>query len=52
VLHPRAKPVDNANAAITNAHSKFACHQKLNVAVAQANALTACVTAYIRVRRP
>lgn len=52
LYHPRAKPVDNANAAITNAHGKFVAHQKLNVAVAQADALTACVTAYIRVRRP
>jgi hypothetical protein len=47
LYHPRAKPVDNANAAITNAHDKFALHGALTVSVAQADALTACVTAYI-----
>ena len=51
LFHPRAKPVDNANVAITNAHDRFACHQKLNVAVAQADALTDAVTAYIRYLR-
>ena len=44
---PRAKPVDNANSAITNAHSRFAVCGELKVTVAQSNALTACVTAYI-----
>lgn len=44
---PRAKPVDNANVAITNAHDEFAVAGKVNVAVAQADALTDCVVAYI-----
>ncbi len=51
LYHPRAKPVDNANGAITNAHDRFALNGKLNVAVAQADALTACVVAYIRYLR-
>jgi len=44
---PRAKPVDNANSAITNAHSRFACNQAVKVTVAQCNALTGAVVAYI-----
>lgn len=51
MYHPRAKPVDSANAAITNAHDRFALNDKLTVSVAQADALTACVTAYIRYER-
>ena len=49
--HPRAKPVDNAGAAITNAHDKFFLSGALNVAVAQCDALTNAVRAYIRYRR-
>lgn len=49
---PRIKPVDNANAAITNAHDRFAVNDKINVAVAQSDALTGAVTAYIYWRRP
>lgn len=48
---PRQKPVDNANAAITNAHDRFPLNGKLTVAVAQSDALTACVTAHIRYAR-
>jgi hypothetical protein len=44
---PRIKPVDNANAAITNAHGRFAINDTITVSVAQSNALTACVVAYI-----
>lgn len=51
LYHPRAKPVDNANGAITNAHDRFALNDKLTVSVAQSDALTACVTAYIRYLR-
>lgn len=48
MFFPRATAVDNANAAITNAHTRFAvAAQKINVAVAQSDALTDCVTAYI-----
>lgn len=50
MFHPRCKPVDNANAAITNAHDKFFLNDKLTVSLAQCDALTAAVTAYIRVR--
>lgn len=46
---PRQKMVDNANAAITNSHDKFAVNGKITVSVAGANALTNCVVAYIRV---
>ena len=48
LYHPRAKPVDSANAAITNAHDRFALNGPLTVSVAQADALTDCVVAYIR----
>lgn len=48
LVAPRVKPVDNANTAITNAHARFVCNQKVNVAVAQGDALTGAVTAYIR----
>ena len=47
---PRAKPVDLANAAITNAHTRFACNQTLTVTVAQSNALTDDVVAHITYR--
>ena len=48
---PRAKPVDNANAAITNAHDKFPLNGPLRVAVAQCDQLTDAVVAYIRYLR-
>jgi len=51
LYHPRAKPVDSAGAAITNAHDRFALNDALTVSVAQADALTGCVTAYIRYER-
>lgn len=47
--HPRAKPVDNANAAITNAHDPFSINGKVKVAVAQCNAFTTALTVYLRV---
>ena len=46
---PRSKPVDNAAAAITNAHDKFSLDGLIKVAVAGANALDPCVTVYVRV---
>jgi len=50
---PRQKPVDAANAAITNAHDRwFIPVKKLNLAVAQCDALTAAVTATVKVRTP
>lgn len=48
---PRAKPVDNANVAITNAHDRFALNGAVRVALAQCDALTDAVVAYIRYRR-
>lgn len=45
---PRQKPVDNANAAITNANDKFLLDDRITVAVAQSDALAPAVTAYIR----
>jgi hypothetical protein len=43
----RAKPVDNANTAITNAHAPFAVAGKVNVAVAQGDAATDALIAHI-----
>ena len=48
LIAPRQKPVDNANSAITNAHDRFALNDALTVTVAQSDALTDCVVAYIR----
>lgn len=48
LIAPRQKPVDNANAAITNAHAMFPVNGKINVALAQSDALTGAVVAYIR----
>ena len=44
---PRAKPVDNANVAITNAHAPFPVAGKVNVAVAQGDAVTNALVAHI-----
>lgn len=51
LYHPRAKPVDNAGSAITNAHDKFALNGALTVSLAQTTALTNAVVAYIRYLR-
>lgn len=51
LVAPRVKPVDNANSAITNAHDKFALSGILTVSLAQCNALTGAVVAYIRYLR-
>lgn len=42
-IAPRAKPVDNVNTAIANAHAPFCVDGKVNVAVAQCDALSAAV---------
>lgn len=44
---PRAKPVDNANAAITNAFAPFCVNDYLEVQVDQSNALTDAVVATV-----
>ena len=51
LVAPRVKPVDNANAAITNAHDEFALSGKVTVSLAQCDALTDAVVAYIRYLR-
>jgi hypothetical protein len=51
LITPRAKPVDNANAAIANAHAKFPINGQLNVALAGCDALTDALVAYIRYLR-
>jgi hypothetical protein len=51
LLFPRAKCVDNANAAITNSFTKFPVAGHLSVAVINSDALTACVTVYIAVMK-
>lgn len=50
-LHPRAKPVDNANVAITNANDKFYLNGALTISLAQCDALAPALTAYIRYKR-
>lgn len=49
-LAPRAKPVDSANAAITNAHAPFVVHDVLEVALAECDALTDAVVVHVLVR--
>lgn len=48
LLAPRQKLVDNANAAITDAYDRFLLDDRITVAVAQCDALTDAVVAYIR----
>lgn len=45
---PRVAPVSNANAAITNAYDRFPLNGALTVSLAQCDALTDAVVAYIR----
>lgn len=49
LIYPHAKPVDNANAAITDAHTPFVLNDRLTISVAQSSSLSAAVTAYIYV---
>lgn len=44
---PRMTCVTNANAAITNSHAPFPLNQKLTISLAQADAVTNAVVAYI-----
>lgn len=46
-LTPRAKPVDNANVAITNAFDFFIADSSVEVVVAQSDALTGAVVVTI-----
>lgn len=41
LYYPRAKPVDNANSAITNAHTRFAANGRVTATIAQCDDLTA-----------
>ena len=52
LLTPRVKPVDNANAAITNAHERFPLNDALTVSLAQSDALDPAVVVYLRILRP
>ena len=45
---PRAKPVDNAGAAIATANDWFAVADTIAVSVAQGDALDPCVTVHIK----
>lgn len=49
---PRRTVVDNTNSPILNAYDKYAIWDKLNISVAQSDALTDAVTVYIRAYRP
>ena len=51
LYHPRAKAVDNANTAITNAHDYFYISDTVTVSVAGSDALTGAVVAYIKAVR-
>jgi hypothetical protein len=51
LIAPRIKPVDNANAAITNAYDYFFVSGKLNINLAQCDQLTPALTAYVRFMR-
>jgi len=46
-LVPRAKPVDNANAAITDAHAPFPVADYLTLSVAGCDALTDAVVGHV-----
>lgn len=48
-IAPRQKLVDNANSAITNSNDRFAVDGTLTVSLAQADALTNAVVAYVRI---
>lgn len=48
---PRNTLVNNANSAITNSHERFVLSGPVTVALAQGDALTNAVVAYIRVGR-
>lgn len=51
LVAPRMKPVDNANAAITNAYDYFYLNGTVTITVAQSNALAPAVTVYIKIAR-
>lgn len=48
LIAPRQKPVDNANAAITNAFCEFPLNGTLTISLAQCDALTDALVFYIR----
>lgn len=51
LIAPRQKPVDNANAAITNAYDYFFLSGKITISLAQCDALAPALTAYVRYMR-
>lgn len=48
LISPRAKVVDNANAAIADSHDRFPINGRLKIVLAQCDALTDAVVATIR----
>lgn len=51
-IAPRQKCVDNANAAITNSFDRFWLNGQITISLAQSDALTDAVVAYVRILRP
>jgi len=51
LIAPRQKPVDNANAAITNAYDYFYVSGPLTISLAQSDALDPALVATVRVLR-
>ena len=51
-IAPRQKCVDNANAAITNSFDRFWLNGAITVSLAEADALTDALVAYVRILRP
>lgn len=49
---PRVKPVDNANAAITDAYDRYPLYDKVIVTLAQGTAATPSVTVVLRYFKP
>jgi hypothetical protein len=47
--YPRAKPVDNANAAITDANARFCLNDQMTITVAEASSSSAEVVVYFYV---
>lgn len=52
LIAPRQGLVTNAGVAITDSHAMFLLNDKVTVAVAEGDALTDAVVAYLRVWRP
>ncbi len=49
LVFPRASCVNAANSAITNSYTRFPAGEAVTISVAQADALTGCVTVYAHI---